>query len=68
VTNQIKPELLNSKTELKSVYDKLRDLKNNLSSDYEVRRKLVASPPIQDKLFAILEETISDDRLTAKQS
>ncbi len=68
MTNQIKPELLNFKTELKSVYDKLRDLKNNLSSDYEVRRKLVAFPPIQDKLFAISEETISDDRLTAKQS
>ncbi len=46
----------------------LRDLKNNLCSDYEVRRDRAAPPPIQDKLLAISEETISDDTLTAKQS
>jgi hypothetical protein len=44
VTKQIKPELLHSKTGLQSVYDKLRDLKINLCSDYEVRRKRAASP------------------------
>jgi hypothetical protein len=43
-------------------------LKNNLCSDYEVRRDRAAPPPIQDKLLAISEETISDDTLTAKQS
>lgn len=61
MTRQVKPELLNSETGLQSIYDKLQDLKNNLCNDYEVRRKRAASPPIQDKLLATSEETISDD-------
>ncbi len=43
-------------------------MKNNLCSDDDVRRNRAASPPIQGKLLAVSEETISDDTLTAKQS
>jgi hypothetical protein len=55
-------------TGLQSVYDKLRDLKNSLCSDYTARRKRAASPPIQAKLLAISKTTVSDHALTAKQS
>jgi hypothetical protein len=60
VTSQIKLELLNSKTELQYVYDKLYRLKKNLCNDYEVGRKRAASPPIQDKLRTTSEEMMND--------
>jgi hypothetical protein len=60
VTSQIKPELLNFKTGLQYVYDKLHHLKKNLCNDYEVGRKLAVSPPIQDKLRTTSEEMMND--------
>jgi hypothetical protein len=71
IANQVKPEFLEFKTGLQSVFDGLGDLKINLNNDYEIRRNVHHHHQRYQSLINKLQQikkTTGDDSLTMKQS
>lgn len=68
VTHKVHPDLVMSKSGVQPIFDVLCELKSNLNSNYEVRRKRPTTPPTPTTQSDPNGKMISDDSVHTKQS